>query len=465
MLSLYALPTEVLVLCTVLLVPLMCCRILLCYMDFLERREKKSFMTPIHELMNCAFVAALIYISIVALRAISNGEIASFAYHLPLFLVLLVVSGVLSVVDRRAAVVDGLMAAFLAISFNTVYFGKMYLLCVLWLTASGLICLALEVRRARYNLTVMSINEAFDVLPDGILFTDKNSEKVLINRTMRQMLDFLGFKYIYEPRLILEQLSLGESQDYQSISTEDGLLLRIRNGGSWLMTAGSVSSGVKVYNRLSAVDVTGEDSAAIELQEINDSLLETSKKLQTAIYNIDKLENTRQILKLKSGIHDVLGQRLSILHRFLENINESKTGLDDLRPMLENISEDLEDSIKDSPQEQFATFQKTGELIDVSLELRGELPSDNEAAKLFLRIIRECTTNAVAHAKAGRVVITTTQGESSYAMTVENDGNRVQSIKEGDGIRGMRRRVEDAGGHFEIKPYPIFTVSVSIPRP
>jgi two-component system, NarL family, sensor histidine kinase DesK len=63
--------------------------------------------------------------------------------------------------------------------------------------------------------------------------------------------------------------------------------------------------------------------------------------------------------------------------------------------------------------------------------------------------VREAVTNIVRHAQASqcRMRFVTENGHTSF--TVEDDG-RGNIRQEGNGLRGMRERIEGLGGHFSI---------------
>ena len=65
-------------------------------------------------------------------------------------------------------------------------------------------------------------------------------------------------------------------------------------------------------------------------------------------------------------------------------------------------------------------------------------------------VLREAVTNVIRHSQAG--VCAVELGEST--LQVRDDGRGVGDQGEGNGIRGLRERVEQAGGRLEIGPGP-----------
>lgn len=82
-----------------------------------------------------------------------------------------------------------------------------------------------------------------------------------------------------------------------------------------------------------------------------------------------------------------------------------------------------------------------------------------------MNIIREAATNAVRHGLANRIFVTLRSPDKEERLTVSDNGSvGSESITEGSGIRGMRRRLLERGGSLEITVYPEFTVTARIPK-
>ena len=104
--------------------------------------------------------------------------------------------------------------------------------------------------------------------------------------------------------------------------------------------------------------------------------------------------------------------------------------------------------------------------LDVDLQRHG--PATDLAPGLQLtiyRVVQEALTNALRHADAthARVVIST--DPDLVQVEVVDNGNRIPFFTEGNGLRGMRERVEVYGGRLEIGPLPEggFRVATRLP--
>ena len=82
--------------------------------------------------------------------------------------------------------------------------------------------------------------------------------------------------------------------------------------------------------------------------------------------------------------------------------------------------------------------------------------------------VREAVTNIVRHASAATcTLIFTTQPDGSRLLLVEDDGSSKQQPREGNGLRGMRERVQALGGQLSIGSGSLcgMALRIEIPSP
>lgn len=145
---------------------------------------------------------------------------------------------------------------------------------------------------------------------------------------------------------------------------------------------------------------------------------------------------------MRARVHDVIGQRLSILHRYLEEERLDDESLEQIDPLLRSIAADLHSRGDTEPAEQLGDIVHAFGLASVRIDVEGELPSDARVAAAFLQIIREASTNATKHAQAHQVHVRLWQEGTDAGtiahMTISNDGSPAPvSYREGTGIPGM----------------------------
>ncbi|MEW6893538.1 sensor histidine kinase [Trueperella pyogenes] len=100
---------------------------------------------------------------------------------------------------------------------------------------------------------------------------------------------------------------------------------------------------------------------------------------------------------------------------------------------------------------ELATIRTLTSDVGLNLTITGSADdADPRHRILFGWVAREAMTNVVRHAKASAVRIEI--GESW--LSVIDDGVGLGSAAEGNGLRGLRHRVEDVGGKMTISPGP-----------
>lgn len=106
--------------------------------------------------------------------------------------------------------------------------------------------------------------------------------------------------------------------------------------------------------------------------------------------------------------------------------------------------------------------------FEVGLELPGHLSGDGderldpEVETLAFRVVQEGLTNAMKHSRVSRAAVRVERDERSLALRVADRGRGLDPAEvlrggegaAGFGLRGMRDRVELAGGRFELRSAP-----------
>ncbi len=102
----------------------------------------------------------------------------------------------------------------------------------------------------------------------------------------------------------------------------------------------------------------------------------------------------------------------------------------------------------------------------VHLEIAEDVAvEDPRLAHLVLRCCQEIATNAAKHAEAENLWIEIAREGDAIGIRARDDGRGAEGIESGHGLRGMRERVEQAGGRLEIATGPGlgFTLAARVP--
>ncbi|HKR66733.1 MAG TPA: ATP-binding protein, partial [Thermoanaerobaculia bacterium] len=89
--------------------------------------------------------------------------------------------------------------------------------------------------------------------------------------------------------------------------------------------------------------------------------------------------------------------------------------------------------------------------LDVDRELRVD---DPEQAHIILRCTQEIATNAARHSGAENLWIVIERDGRGFRIRAHDDGSGSAESRDGFGLRGMRARLEHAGGELRIATQP-----------
>ena len=326
---------------------------------------------------------------------------------------------------------------------------------------------------------MFSTIETINVIPVGILYLDPKGRPLLMNRCMRKNLvelhmptDLRDMSSTWNDLRKLSMQMPESSRNRVRINLdrfgEARAVVEVSPAEIRLFVCDRVMVSGRSFERIIGLDVTEYAHAHDRLAQANHLLELAGQELQAQIEEVKKVADNAAYLRMRARVHDVIGQRLSILHRYLEEGRLDDESLEQIDPLLRSIAADLRSGGDSEPAEQLGDIIHAFGLVSVQIDVEGSLPEDTRVAAAFLQIIREASTNATKHAQAHRVHVRLWQeGTDAGAvarMTISNDGSPAPvSYREGTGIPGMRHVAQDLGGGLEVHAAPPFTLTVSIP--
>lgn len=234
-----------------------------------------------------------------------------------------------------------------------------------------------------------------------------------------------------------------------------------------------------------------ELNAALEarVSERTEALAQSREQLrELSAYVVRTREDERA--RIAREVHDELGGSLTVLKMSLaravrghdddavlgEHFNDMRAQIDNLVKNVRRIASDLRPSVLDdfglvAAMEWQAQewSQRTGIPCRLDASLVPEaLNLDSEQRTALFRVFQESLTNVARHAHATTVSATLLLEEQQLMLTVQDNGRGLDpAAMQGKslGLLGMRERVRDVGGTFEIinSPGRGVTVCVRVP--
>jgi signal transduction histidine kinase len=219
-----------------------------------------------------------------------------------------------------------------------------------------------------------------------------------------------------------------------------------------LALTGSVTLGLfHVFAVIATHRARREQELREETAALNRELLATRELLS---------EHSRQSerLRIARDLHDLLGHHLTAQILQLEVATHITDGagrqkveqalalgkllLSDLRTAVSELREDEPINFKDAVRKLVSDIPG----IEVELDFTAAL-GEIDLAQTLLRCTREALTNVLRHSGASRCVISFSQNSNNdYLLDVQDNGGKRHKIVAGNGLKGIKERIAEAGG-------------------
>jgi len=182
--------------------------------------------------------------------------------------------------------------------------------------------------------------------------------------------------------------------------------------------------------------------------------------------------------RISRELHDLLGHHLTALSlnlevaghitegRAQEHVHQAHTLA---RLLLTDVREAVS-QLRDSGAIDLAAALRPLTAQVPSLDIHLDVPSpfaveDPERAHVLLRCAQEAITNAIRHAGARNLWIRVRRADGGVVLEARDDGVGADTPRVGNGLRGMRERLQQCGGELQIETHrgQGFSLRASVP--
>ncbi len=201
-----------------------------------------------------------------------------------------------------------------------------------------------------------------------------------------------------------------------------------------------------------------------------------NRKLRKANEEIENLAKVAERERIARDLHDVLGHTLSVItlkselagklidrdpERAGKEIREveeiSRKALSDVRDAIRGYrSQGLAAELAQAK----ATLETAGLSVQCDAATTVQIPAMQES--VLSLAVREAVTNVVRHAQARTCRMRLEQQNGNCRLEIQDDGRGI-SNGEGNGLRGMRERVEMLGGTLQRNTESGTTITITLP--
>jgi signal transduction histidine kinase len=176
-----------------------------------------------------------------------------------------------------------------------------------------------------------------------------------------------------------------------------------------------------------------------------------------------RLTNSRleERLRISRELHDRLGHHLTALNLNLEVAGRSAEALSAARKVGKSLLAEVREAVAELREPE--RIDVCGALRTLAVELPAprvhlnappSLPLRDKGALTVLRCAQEMVTNAARHAHAENLWLELTQQGGTLTLSARDDGRGAADLLPGNGLRGMRERLESAGGTLLVRTAP-----------
>lgn len=208
------------------------------------------------------------------------------------------------------------------------------------------------------------------------------------------------------------------------------------------------------------------------------ALAEANAELQVATGLLDISSRTEERLRIARDLHDVLGHHLTALTLNLEvaahlTDGEAREQIEKSKSIAKVLLNDVRSVVSRLRHHEAvdlaAALRALKDVIErpaITLDVTNERPvTDPAVAQVALRAIQEIVTNAVRHSGARNLWLKLATEDHALAIAAHDDGAGTDQVRFGNGLRGMRERVEQLHGTMAVSSMRGrgFSVNVRIP--
>jgi|CXWL01.1.fsa_nt_gi signal transduction histidine kinase len=205
-----------------------------------------------------------------------------------------------------------------------------------------------------------------------------------------------------------------------------------------------------------------QTEAREELRVVNSELRATQLLLAEG-------ERAGERLRISRELHDVVGHHLTALSLNLEVATHLVTGkaLEHVK-QAQSVSKLLLADVR-----QVVSALRGSDTVDLDKTLRElvasapapivhlKLPdpfrvADARRAQVLVRLTQEILTNTMRHARARNLWLEFSRDGDDVELVARDDGRGTEKVKAGNGLTGMRERLEIFGGSLDIETRPGF---------
>lgn len=207
------------------------------------------------------------------------------------------------------------------------------------------------------------------------------------------------------------------------------------------------------------------------------ALAEANAELKVTSGLLDISSRTEERLRIARDLHDLLGHHLTALSLNLEVAShlasgEAKASVEKSQAITKDLLADVRAVVsrlrEDEPVDLATAINALSDVITtpaLHVDFENVAINDPAVAQVALRAVQEIVTNAVRHSGARNLWLRLSSADHTLDVDARDDGAGTDRVEFGNGLRGIRERVEQVKGRLEVSSMRGrgFSVHISLP--
>lgn len=236
------------------------------------------------------------------------------------------------------------------------------------------------------------------------------------------------------------------------------VLIRWQWGGGWQSTTASVLgiASFQVFASLLMRYASQAEAMAEALRASNADLLATRSLLAESTRDAERLRLSREL-------HDVAGHKLTALKLNLAALTRDprRQGDDTVRlcaQLADELLADIRTVVRQLRQDEGIDLHRAIAALAaplprprLQLDIADDARAENlEQAEAVLRSVQEALTNTARHSQAQQLWVVLRRDHGRLVLDIRDDGRGHGELRPGNGLTGMRERLQALGGDLAV---------------
>ena len=323
-----------------------------------------------------------------------------------------------------------------------------------------------NIHRHKYErITGMSIKEAMDGFPDGVLCYAPKGRVMLVNQAMKEFCRQMTGDELVNGDLFTQQMLSGQIRPgCRIVTVGDENVFVLPDETVWKINLQDIPFEDSEVRMLTASEITEEYRKTEELRTMQEGLAALGERLAKVNREIVDLTAEREMLNAKIRIHDEMGKNLLIVKHFILNGGTESEKAAMIGSLYQNVSflmKDLPAGTRDECELMIDTASRLG----VTVFVTGTIPDCEPQRHILATAIHECFTNTLRHAHGNELYMNIEDDEDRLRVVLTNNGKKpAGEIEERGGLALLRDLTEREGGRMTILKNPSYAVVLELPK-